>query len=162
MILYMFQCLLHLHNLPELGALTENKMDRKARGCDFSPLPIAEEETWFHAVGFRAGSMEGKGQGCMVPCLALKGIFPFWRSEMPEPEVREKGTWLPTAAGPSGCLFMANIPAVPAPALHCHGKSLDLLAFSVPFLERASVLYLSVSSLAMAFLLSSGTPWSQL
>ena len=142
-----------MRDLPELGALTENKMDRKARGCDFSPLHVAEEETWFHTVGFRAGCLEGKGQGCVVPCLALKGIFPLWRSEVPKPEVGEKGTGLPTAAGPSGFLFMASIPAVPAPALHCHGNSLDLLAFSVPFLERASVLYLSIASLVTASLL---------
>ena len=82
-------------------------MDRKAGGCDFSPLPVAEEETWFHTVVFRAGCLEEQGQGCVVPCLALKGIFPLWRSEAPEPELGEKGTGLPTAVGPSGCLFKA-------------------------------------------------------
>ena len=152
-IFFFFKPLLYLHNLPELGVLTENKMDRKARGCDFSPLHVAEEETWFHTVGFRAGCLEGKRQGCVVPCFALKGVFPLWRSEVPKPEVGEKGTGLPTAAGPSGCLFTASVPAVPAPALHCHGSSLDLLAFSVPFLERASVLYLSIASLVTASLL---------
>lgn len=73
--------------------------------------------------------------------------------------VREKGPGFPRLPEPrpdiaslfgsfSMHLFTASASAVPAPSPRLHGNSLYLLAFAMCFLERASLLYSSISSAA--------------